>query len=370
MRPLARRFGPSLLLCVLLVSPLLSAEDLPRLYLKAKEQFRLGAYSDALTTLARLESMSEESGNEVIRAPLRPSLVFYRGACLAALGRTDEARLQLAEFLTYQPNASLDPALYPPRVLAALEQARKVGGRRETAPSSESSSLATAYHLFPKEISAPRVPLDESWAEGPVHYLMTSDERVSYSRLSGPVARSEFVTEFWRKRDPNPETPDNEFRDEFERRVAFADLRMTQDETRGSLTDRGMVFVLLGPPTYIGRKPLRTGDDTADNAGMSMYTDADVTNALKTGGRSAVVYDQMTGPSTHLPDADGNYQEVWHYRRELLPRGVGFLQVDFDFISRKGYGKNVLQRDERTLATLETARKHMRSGVISRRASK
>src|SRR5207249_3510236 len=210
-----------------------------------------------------------------------------------------------------------------------------------------------------KEISAPRVPLDESWAEGPVHYLMTSDERVAYTRLPGPVARSEFVTEFWRKRDPIPETAENEFRDEFERRVAFADLRMTQDETRGSLTDRGMVFVLLGPPTYIGRKPLRTGDDTADNAGMSLYTDADVTNKLKTGGRSAVVYDSMTGPSTRLPDADGNYREVWHYRRELLPRGVGFLQVDFDFISRKGYGKNVLQRDESTLATLETARKDM-----------
>jgi hypothetical protein len=131
-----------------------------------------------------------------------------------------------------------------------------------------------------------------------------------------------------------------------------------------------MVFVLLGPPTYIGRKPLRTGDDAADNAGMSMYTGATISGALKTGGRTAVLYDQMTGPSTRLPDADGNYREVWHYRRELLPRGVGFLQVDFDFISRKGYGKNVLQRDEPTLATLETARKDMRSGVISKRAAK
>jgi GWxTD domain-containing protein len=374
MRPRARRFGPALLLGVLFGAPLLSAEDLPGLYLKAKEQFRLGAYGDALTTLARLESASEESGNEAFRAPMRPSLVFYRGACLAALGRADEARLQLAEFLTYQPNASLDPALYPPRVLAALEQARKLGGRRETAPSSGSGSLTTAYHLFPREISAPRVPLDESWAEGPVHYLLTSDERVAYSRLSDPVARSEFVTEFWRKRDPNPETAENEFRDEFERRVAFADLRMAQDETRGSLTDRGMVFILLGPPTYIGRKPLRTGDDTADAVGMSMYTDQDISNALRVvpsgSAQSAAIYTQMAGPNNRLPDPDGNYREVWHYRRELLPSGVSYLQVDFDFITRRGYGKNVMQRDDKTLATLETARKSMRSGVISKRAPK
>ena len=49
---------------------------------------------------------------------------------------------------------------------------------------------------------------------------------------------------------------------------------------------------------------------------------------------------------------------------------MGFKQVDFDFITRKGYGKNVIQREERTLATLETARKDMRAGVIPKRAAK
>ena len=58
------------------------------------------------------------------------------------------------------------------------------------------------------------------------------------------------------------------FKTGFDRRVAFADANFVQAEgTRGSMTDRGMVFVLLGPPTYVGRKPIRTGDDSSEAAG-------------------------------------------------------------------------------------------------------
>jgi GWxTD domain-containing protein len=201
---------------------------------------------------------------------------------------------------------------------------------------------------------------------------MTSEERDAYSRLSDPVQRSEFITEFWKRRDPHPETPENEFREEFERRVAFADQRMAQDETRGSLTDRGQVFVLLGPPTYVGRRPLRTGEDANDANGMMIYTQSDISNALhgKTGAQAAIIWDKMTGPNNALPNSDGNYREIWHYRRESLPQGISYLQVDFDFITKKGYGKNVMQRDDRTLSTLETARTAMRKGVIPTRASK
>jgi len=90
----------------------------------------------------------------------------------------------------------------------------------------------------------------------------------------------------------------------------------------------------------------------------------------KSGAAAAITWDKMNGPNNTLPDSDGNYREVWHYRREALPKGISYLNVDFDFITRKGYGKNVLQRDDRTLSTLETARKAMRTGVIPTRASK
>jgi len=365
-------FRPAVLvLTALLVGSFALSDDLPGMFRKAKEQFRLGSYTQSLAILDRLQAESEKPGNENLRAALAPSLTFYRGACLAALGRTDEAVPELRQFLTYQPNASIDPGLYPPKVIAALEQARKETQIDKETPA-QTGSLAASYRAFPKDIPPTPLAMDESWADGPVHYLMTSDERDAYERLSDTVARSEFVSEFWKRRDPNPETPENEFRDEFERRVAFADQRMAQDETRGSLTDRGQVFVLLGPPTYIGRRPLRTGEDANDEDGMKIYTDQDVWNNLhgKTGAAAAIAWDKMSGPNNALPSSDGNYREIWHYRREALPKGISYHEVDFDFITKKGYGKNVLQRDGQTLATLETARKAMRTGVIPSRAAK
>jgi len=350
------------------------ADDLPGLFRKAKDQFRLASYVESLAILDRLQSEADKAGNETLREALAPGLSFYRGACLAGLGRNDEAIPAFQEFLTYEPNARIDPGLYPPKVVAALDEARKAtkAAKAEEQQPAQTGSLAASYRAFTKDIPPTPLSVDESWSEGPVRYLMTGEERDSYSRLSDAVARSEFISEFWKHRDPNPETPENEFRDEFERRVAFADQRMAQDETRGSLTDRGQVFVLLGPPTYIGRRPLRTGEDANDANGMMIYTQSDVANALhgKSGAAAAITWDKMSGPNNTLPNSDGNYREVWHYRREELPKGISYLNVDFDFITRKGYGKNVLQRDDRTLSTLETARKAMRTGVIPTRASK
>ena len=368
--PMRRSVAAAMLVLASSVLPA-SSDDCLRLFLKAKEQFRLGGYAAALATLETLESESERPGNEAVRTQLAPSLAFYRGASLAALGRTEEARPQFELFLTYQPNASLDPGAYPPRVIAALEDVRR-SLRADAQKPAETGSLATTYRAWaPGEDSRDPTDAGEDWAAGPAGYLLTAQQRRDYERLSDAASRSEFILEFWRALDPKRETVENEARTEFEKRVAFADAQLSQDEVRGSMTDRGMVFVLLGPPTWVGRRPLRTGDDTSDPNGMVMYTDSDVANALKglSGRASAMAWDKMTGPGNRMPNTDANYREIWHYRREQLPPGISFLQVDFDFITRKGYGKNVLQRDERTLATIESARKALRVGVVARAAN-
>jgi GWxTD domain-containing protein len=190
--------------------------------------------------------------------------------------------------------------------------------------------------------------------------------------MFNPVSRSEFVTAFWRARDPRPETAENEFREEFEKRVAFADSHFTEDEIRGSLTDRGMVFLLLGPPTYIGRRPIRAGEDSSEPAGMARYSRNDITAVEKTGGNTNaknVVIDNMTGPGTRMLDGGANWREVWHYRRELLPKGLPYGQVDFEFITRQGYGKNVLQREAASLNTIDAARRAILVDGSSRRAA-
>ena len=70
----------------------------------------------------------------------------------------------------------------------------------------------------------------------------------------------------------------------------------------------------------------------------------------------AAINDQYTGPGTQAADAEMNFQEVWHYRKELLPKGVGYLQVDATFITKKSYGMFVLQRDSDILTTLGAAK--------------
>lgn len=358
-----RRSLASFLLSLLVASSL-TASTLPPLLQKAKEQFRLGAYVQALETLDALERESLKEGHEKDRAKLTPVLAFYRGAANASLGRGPQAREQFEIFLAFQPDVDLDPAVYSKKIVAALEEARKALRARgqEPAPAG-GSTLVLAYKAFRPPTVQSDENLGDDWAEGPVRFLLTADERRGYARLLDPVTRSEFVTAFWKDRDPKPETATNEFKDEFDRRVAFADSRFTQQETRGSMTDRGMVFILLGPPTYIGRKPLTAGDDANDSSALFRFRRSDVRIAAQpVGSRKDQVarVDRVTGPGSTVNDAASNWREVWHYRREHLPREVPYLQVDFDFVTKQGYGENVLQRETQVLDTLERAKNKLR----------
>ena len=349
----------------------LSAQSLGEQFQKAKEQVKTAHWSDAVATLEALDKASQAPGAEAQRKQLEPVLAFYRGVCLANLDRPAEAQSQFETYLAANPNASLDRAMYSKKAVEALENARKTIARQGEPPSGL-PSLATAYRDFRLSDAAANDPPSEKWAEGPVRLLLTGDDKRDWAALSDPVSRSEFVTKFWATRDPRPETPENEFRQEFEKRVAFADKYFGQDEVRGSMTDRGLVFLVLGPPTYAGRKPISTGEDSAESQGLSSVGrhDADVAVASlgagtskTTSGQKAALADSMSGPGTTIRDASANWREVWHYRRELLPSGVPYQQVDFEFITRKGYGKNVLQRDSAALTTLEVAKQKLRASA-------
>jgi GWxTD domain-containing protein len=352
-----RSFRRSVLVFALCALPLLAAPSIPELFQQAKQQFRFAKYRDALATIDRLARESQAPENDRYRPALLAPLAFYRGACLAALDQPQEAQAEFEIYLTYSPDAMLDPAIYSSKVTAALEQARQALRQRQEKPEQE-GALAAAYRAFVPGGAERSAELSEEWANGPVRFLLTAENRRAYERLSDPVSRSEFVANFWKSRDTRPETVENETREEFERRVAFADARFAQDEVRGSLTDRGMVFVLLGPPTYIGRRPIRAGEDANEPSGDSRYSRNDLTMAVAGGGASSLMkYDQMTGPVSKMLEPSSNWREIWHYRRELLPKGVPYQQVDFDFITRKGYGKNVLQREDASLNTIDAARK-------------
>jgi GWxTD domain-containing protein len=346
---------PALLL-VVTAPRLASAQSLPALFHKAKAEVKRGAWQEALDTLDVLEAEAGKPGNENASRQLAAPLAFYRGVCDANLGRADEARSRFETFLAIQPNASIDPGTYSKKAVAAFEEARKAKQPPE-AGGQRSSTLFRAYQEFrpPANISDLS---DERWADGPVRWILTSEEKQEWSQLSTGGEREQFVEKFWERRNPHSGSSDNTYRTSFERRAAFADEHFREgEEQRGSLTDRGMVFVLLGPPTWAGRKPLQAGDDQSDPQGMTTYNDREYDVVPIPFRKTQNFVRGWAGAGLNGLEAAANYREVWHYRKELLPKGISYLQVDFEFITKQGYGSNILQRESTVLSTLGAAGK-------------
>lgn len=91
-------------------------------------------------------------------------------------------------------------------------------------------------------------PEDEFYES--VRLMMLKSERQIYKHLPDEQSRQSFIEDFWKKRDPNPETMDNENRMEFEQRKAYVDrfFRERVGSGRGWESDRGKIFLLLGAP--------------------------------------------------------------------------------------------------------------------------
>ena len=94
-------------------------------------------------------------------------------------------------------------------------------------------------------------PEYRNWGNGAAHYLMMKQEKTDWASLRTDADAKAFIDLFWARRDPTPDTPVNELRQQFETRTAEADKRFTFAKTPGSQTDRGVVYVLLGQPTDI-----------------------------------------------------------------------------------------------------------------------
>lgn len=77
--------------------------------------------------------------------------------------------------------------------------------------------------------------------------VMTGEEEKIFRRLPDAESRREFIADFWAKRDPDPDTEENEFKAEFESRVDHANRRFKEGGP-GFNTDRGRVYIFMGPP--------------------------------------------------------------------------------------------------------------------------
>jgi GWxTD domain-containing protein len=104
-----------------------------------------------------------------------------------------------------------------------------------------------------------------------IRYIVTAQEERIFREMP-PEDRAEFVTDFWKRRDPTPETEANEFRDQYYARLAAAD-KAFRAGIPGWKTDRGRIFILLGSPTDVIRKSMGEHTTELSKRGRDLSTD-------------------------------------------------------------------------------------------------
>ena len=101
-----------------------------------------------------------------------------------------------------------------------------------------------------KELETPY----KKWLNEDVTYIITDEERAAFKRLSTDEEREQFIEGFWLRRDPTPDTIENEFKEEHYRRIAYANERYASG-IPGWKTDRGRIYITYGPPDEIDSHP-------------------------------------------------------------------------------------------------------------------
>src|SRR5437763_2651535 len=94
----------------------------------------------------------------------------------------------------------------------------------------------------------------KKWLNEDVAYIITDEERAAFKQLSNDEERDNFIEAFWQRRDPTPDTVENEFKEEHYRRIAYANEHFAAG-IPGWKTDRGRIYVVYGPADEIESHP-------------------------------------------------------------------------------------------------------------------
>ena len=135
----------------------------------------------------------------------------------------------------------------------------------------------------------------KTWLEQDVAYIITDEERKAFKSLSNDEEREAFIENFWLRRNPNPDSPENEFRDEHYRRIAYANEHYAAGKP-GWKTDRGHIYIAFGKP--------------------------DSEDSHPSGGSYQRPMDEGGGETSTFPFT------VWHYR---YLEGIGD-NIDIEFV--------------------------------------
>ena len=94
----------------------------------------------------------------------------------------------------------------------------------------------------------------KKWLDEDVRWIITDQERSAFMQLSNDEERDQFIEAFWQRRDPTPDTEENEFKEEHYRRIAYANEHYAAG-IPGWKTDRGRMYIVFGPADEIDSHP-------------------------------------------------------------------------------------------------------------------
>jgi GWxTD domain-containing protein len=98
-----------------------------------------------------------------------------------------------------------------------------------------------------RNVKKERSNMFKKWIEEDVAYIITDDEKKAWKKLATDEEREQFIEQFWRRRDPDPDTEVNEYLEEHYERVAYANQHFTSG-IPGWKTDRGRIYIMYGAP--------------------------------------------------------------------------------------------------------------------------
>src|SRR5436190_6550784 len=112
----------------------------------------------------------------------------------------------------------------------------------------------------------------KQWLTEDVTYIITPDERNAFLQLSTSEEREQFIEQFWLRRSSNPDLPDNDFKEEHYRRIAYANEHFASG-IPGWKTDRGRIYIIWGPADEVDSHPTGgTYDRPMEEGGGSTST--------------------------------------------------------------------------------------------------
>jgi GWxTD domain-containing protein len=156
------------------------------------------------------------------------------------------------------------------------------------------------------------------WLDEDVAYIITKREREVFLELQTDREREIFIEAFWRQRDPTPGTPRNEYQEEHRRRLDYANKFYGRSTPLpGWKTDRGRIYIILGPPRNIEQYDNVNGVYPTEiwfylgDPSLGLPTAFNVIFFKKDGGGDYILYSPTEhGPQSLIASSMGGYRDV------------------------------------------------------------